>query len=113
MKKKEMWEILDKYSLPLGFAGWKTIIIKDKNNEQVDKNDYASIGVFLYTKKLEMYLSPIFYKECCESQKNILIHELMHARVKLKQLKIYQVEQQEEELMVNDIVNCVEEAMRR
>ena len=111
MKREEMWKILHKYSLPLGFGGWKMCMTKDKEKKEVKNNDIACITTCIYEKTLEIFLGPDFYKKKDIEQKNIIIHELIHARVCLKGLRLEKMENQEEELMVNDIVNCIEEAM--
>lgn len=112
MKKEEIDRILDKYGLPIGFGGWKINVTKDKNKKEVG-DDLACVAINMYAKTIELFLSPDFYKKCDKDQENILIHELVHARVQLKQLRLAKLENQEEELMVNDMVNCVEEAGRK
>lgn len=112
MKHNEIKEIINKYSIPLGFGYWIVKITKDKECVEVGKA-YAKIGTNMYMKVLDVYFSPIFYQLDNITQKNIVIHELIHARVELQHMKIEQMAMQEEELMVNDIVNCVEEAMRK
>ena len=111
MKKKEILEMLLKYSVPIGFGGWTFKATNDFDKKNV-RDNLATIKLDMWLKEADLYLSNDFYKLDETVQKNIIIHELVHGRVLLKDIKLESIMKQEEELMVNDIVSCVEEAMR-
>jgi len=105
MKRREILEFLEEYSVPIGFGGWAIKIIElDKK----DKDLLARIDVLEYNKELIVELPRTFYKFVEGKQKNILLHELIHGRVLLKQIRTSKVVEYEEELMVNDITNLAE-----
>lgn len=106
MKREEMFKILDKYKQHIGFADWK-IVLSAKYSDL--GSNFAEVGTDMYEKILTIDLSKKLIKEHSHMIENVLIHELVHARVRLFKSRYEAIKDQEEELMVNDIVRMAVE----
>ena len=107
MKIKEILEFVEKLKIPIGFGNYE---IKAKRVNSLD-GDYARIEIQEYMRDITIELPPDFFKLPLKTQKNVLIHELIHCRVLLSQVRTEKIAEKEEELMVNDITTLVEEVM--
>jgi len=105
MRKKEILEFLKANSAAIGFGGWDIVI---KRVKTVDNGDLARIEIGDYLKELTLELPDIFLKLPEKKQRNTLIHELVHGRVLLSQLKTRNNIEYEEEMLVNDITTMME-----
>ena len=106
-----MLNLLVKYAIPMGFGGWEIYLNKDIKKKHVG-DDWAIIYTNMYLKKLDIHLSPVVFKMSDAEQRNVLIHELVHGRIDLSESRSKRIVEQEEELLANDLVNAIEEAMR-
>lgn len=80
LTKKQIFKylkILNKYKDIVGFAGWKIFLSSDV----AKSGDIANISTDELEKELKVELFSYFMNSPEEKQINILIHELIHARV--------------------------------
>ena len=68
----------------------------------------AAVNPDIYEKELKIKLSTGFRGLSVTRQRNILIHELVHARVNIYEQKISALQAEEQEYMVNDLVRGLE-----
>jgi len=103
---KRITALIQKLSIPLGFGYWEINIRKSK--KELGGN-LATILADSYNKTLDMTLSKELEKVKQEQITNIVIHELIHAKIALLNDKVDKYRESEEEFTVNDIVHCIEE----
>jgi len=98
-----MYEILEKYKTAIGFGNYNITI--SKNYEDIDC--YMNVEPSMYLQTLYITLGTILKQETDRFIKETLIHELVHARFRLYELRYEDMKEQEEELFVNDVVNVI------
>ena len=91
-----------------GFADWKIAVKIDPSDDE----DYAySTNIKYLDKEMVIALTTLFFDLDKEQQLNILIHELIHSRLLVAQLKTEKMTEDikyyNEEEAVNDITNGV------
>jgi len=91
-----------------GFADWKIAVKIDPND---DENFAYSTNVNYLDKEMVIVLTNLFFNLDKEQQLNTLIHELIHSRIHIAQLKTEKMTEDikyyNEEEAVNDITNGV------
>jgi hypothetical protein len=107
MTRAEMLHILHSFMPIVGFAGWRISVLK---YGKVDMDDnIANVEIDRLEKTLEIVLSTAHFKPLPRKVKrNVLIHELIHARVDLYQKIAKVLIDDAEEDMVNDIARGLE-----
>ena len=95
----------DKYKTYVGYDGW-TIII-DKNTLE-NSSSIAEVGTCIYEKTMTITFSKDFLKFTDKQKANVLMHEMVHSRVRYAEKKIDEIKSIEEEHLVNDIVRGYE-----
>lgn len=99
---------------PIGLGNFTLVINKHK---RVDPEKEAQIFVNPFGKEVTIDLYGDFYRSDENRQRRILIHELIHGRVRLKEFKIdnytEDIKHNEEEYMVNDIVELSSYLLRK
>ena len=88
-----------------GFAGWHITLCA---TTKPMGTSYAIINSDIYEKTLYLELSDAFTKLPKKRQANILLHELIHARLDYCEKKINEYRDIETEHAVNDIVRGIE-----
>lgn len=97
-------KFLNKYKELVGFAGWKVFLYN-----KVEPNDsIARIWADAAEKELEIYLFESFLELSDDQQKNVLFHELVHARVAYFRVLSNRATGFLEEDLVNDLVRGFE-----
>jgi hypothetical protein len=99
-------DFLEFYKTCVGLSDWKIFLCTDTTDKGDSKAEVESDA---YEKTLKIELSHEFPKLTDKEQKNVLFHELVHARVNVTELLIKNHKDIEEEHMVNDIVRGFEE----
>jgi hypothetical protein len=104
MNKKQMFKILECFKKHVGLSGYKILISKDYHK----LDSLATVEPDIYEKTITITLSKEFKKKDDKAQRNILIHELVHARVEIFNMKVELLRNEEEEYLVNDITRGLE-----
>lgn len=97
---------LNKNKSLVGFADY-TISINSEY-EPLDDTCLAECFVDMYEKNLRLLISDKFKKMTIVQIENVLIHELIHARVDLFNQKIVKNNELEEEFLVNDLTRGIQ-----
>ena len=104
MDKDRMLYILATFQSLVGLEGY-TISLTESPH---DNDGAAEVKSNIYEKTLDIDLKKKFYELDDKGQRNVLIHELVHARVEISQLHARVLIEHTEELLVNDIVRGLE-----
>ena len=108
MNKNDIKSFLDKYKSYIGFGNYSVSINKHK---RVAPDKVAQVFTNPFSKELVIDIYGDFDKNTEEGQKELLIHELVHGRIRLKEFKVSRyketIEHDEEEHMVNDLTKFV------
>jgi len=97
-------DFLNVYKPLVGLSDWKIIL----GIGEVDKDTLAALDTNLLEQTLTIGLSEEFFKLSKKRQKNVLFHELLHARVSVFRERYREFKDLEEEYMVNDLVRGME-----
>jgi hypothetical protein len=103
-QKKKYLDFMNHTKRYIGLSDWN-VIIKSKI---ADMDKFATVMTDMYEKELVIELSIDFMKFHPDRQKNILFHELTHARMSIIEIKIDEFKTIEVEHCVNDIVRGFE-----
>jgi len=111
MKKKTEIEkykrFLDKYKSYVGMGDYR-VVLEPKTKIE----GFAEVDTDYYEKIIKISLSDKFYETGISQRKNILFHELVHARIDAFDSKVNKLKEDEEEEFVNDIVRGFEKHKR-
>ncbi len=110
MKPQAILQHLHQHKSILGLSDW-SISLNPK--APIEGDCYATVTPNTWEKTLEISLMPDFHKQSDNRQKNILLHELIHARVAIAQDKIKQHTEIEEEHLVNDLTRGIEDLLNK
>jgi hypothetical protein len=88
-----------------GLSDWK-IMLKAKLLDLGD--NFAEVKCDIYEKELRIAISKKLKKQSFAYQKNVLLHELLHARYEIFQNRIQELIKYEEENFINDIIRGIE-----
>lgn len=104
-KIKQYLVILNRYKTYFGLGDYKITL----SNKLLpgDGSYLARVEPDRYEKTLGVELYGAFLKKTPAEQKNILVHELVHARVAIFQEECEKLCGESEEMMVNDITSGV------
>lgn len=100
MNKKEKYKILNKFKHYVGLGDY-IVIITDVEPE--DNNAWAEVEINRFEQTVSIDLSDKLKKRSKNFQQEILVHELVHARIQLFHKKTEADREDEEEYMVNEI----------
>ena len=101
---KNYIKFLNTYKGLMGFSEFE-ICLATTAKEQ---DNLAEVETNIFEKQIKIALSLDFLKKNQKEKRNILFHELTHARICYAKLKIEEHTNIEEEHMVNDIVRGFE-----
>jgi hypothetical protein len=106
MKRKQMLEIMNEFKVLVGLGDFKVLL----NGEFQDlKDNFAEVEPDIWEKTLSVKLAKKFKTAPFPQQRNILIHEMVHARFGIFSQKCAQLAETEEELFINDVVRGLEQ----
>lgn len=110
MKKSEIVRFLNKWKGPIGF-GNRRVLVEIFPPDKPFEDYYASCLVTIHGETLDIKIHPDLFRESLKFQKEVLIHELVHARVELAEDElaagIESIRRDITERMVNDIVRLI------
>jgi len=95
---------LNSHKKLVGLTDWDIILIKEIG----DLSDLAQVEPNLYEKKLTITLSNDFIELNHSRKKNVLIHELIHGRIEVFNLRKATVLEELEEDLANDLTRGFE-----
>jgi len=101
---KEYLTFLDKYKDLVGLSGWKIMVA----TTYVDMDSYATAEPDIYEKTVKITLSKKFSEFKKERKHNILLHELVHARICVYNQELQEYIRIKEEHLVNDLTRGYE-----
>jgi len=105
-QQKKYLKFLDDYKQYVGLSDWNILLCTTTKN---DSSCMAEAEPNIYEKRINITLMDSFLSASEKNQTNILFHELLHARVCIKEKLVEEHSDIEEEHMVNDIVRGFEE----
>jgi len=88
----------------VGLTDYKIIL----SPETLETDSMAEVDPDIYEKELTVMLSADFHKLSHDKKKNVLLHELLHGRIEIFNIKKAQVVEELEEDLVNDMVRGFE-----
>lgn len=91
---------LEKNKHRVGLSGWKILLATEPSSSNTD---FAEVAPDIYEKTLKIQVTNRFLNSSNKEQKNILIHELVHARICIFNQMVREHTAILEEHMVNDI----------
>jgi hypothetical protein len=106
MNRKEISNLLNTYKTLIGLSDYKINLVSGYHD--LGSNHIAEEDVDIYEKEIEIKLSNDFNELCDKKKRNVLLHEIIHARIYAYNAKLEEIIATEEELLVNDITNAVE-----
>jgi hypothetical protein len=101
---KEYLSYLDSFKFYMGLSDWRILL----STEATEMEARATCDPDIYEKTVKIQLSIDFINKPEHEQLNILLHELIHARVLVMKQKIDEYREIEEEHLVNDLVRGFE-----
>ena len=104
-KHKIFAEFLNEHKSLAGLSDWNIVLSKKLKN---GKDSYAEVLTDSLEKEIEIMLYSSFMKFNEKRQANILMHELVHARVSVYKEQIEKLQEDLEENLVNDITRGFE-----
>lgn len=93
----------DKKSL-IGLSDWVVLL----NGDFKDMDEYATVEFDIYEKTLKVDLSVKFESVDVRRKRNILMHELVHAKIGIYNEEIKELIRVREEHLVNDLTKGYE-----
>lgn len=102
---KWIGEIMNSFKDKFGLADYKIFI---NSNKFTSDGTIAKMDFNWFEKELVLQLSEDFFELPEEKQYNVLIHELLHARVGLLEFVKSRLTADLEEQFVNDVVRGIE-----
>lgn len=104
LTKKEMLEILDKFKKLVGLSDYSIYLTEDK----ITDGHLAEANLDDLEKEIYVVLGPPFFKLPNYKKRNVLIHEMIHSRVNLFNIRVDKLKNYEEETLVNDLTRGLE-----
>lgn len=99
-KVKKHLDFVDANKDLVGLSDWR---VKFNCKEEAQGDMLARVEADIYEQELTVYLSNAFMKKDALVQQNILLHELIHARVLVYHIQSNKACELLEEQMVNDL----------
>lgn len=91
----------------VGLEGWKIMVA----NTYVDMEAYATVEPDIYEKTMKITLGKKFEKTDKIRKNNILLHELVHAKICIYNQEIDELIKSREEHLVNDLTRGYEKLL--
>lgn len=101
-------KFLNRYKGFMGLSDYRIVL----ETERAKIEEFAEVDADIHEKIIKISLSDKFYEAGTSQRKNILFHELVHARIDIFDTKVGKLKTEEEEDMVNDIVRGFEKHKR-
>jgi muramoyltetrapeptide carboxypeptidase LdcA involved in peptidoglycan recycling len=96
---------LEKYKCLVGFSDWSVKLNKVAKNH--GQKTIAFVGIDIWEKELTVELTENFLEKPKDEQENVLLHELVHGRVRYFKERMKEFEEVEEEHLVNDLTRGI------
>jgi len=105
MNRKEISKLLNEYKTLIGLSDYKIKLVGGYHD--LGSDHIAEEEIDIYEKEVEIKLSNDFNGLCDKKKRNVLLHEIIHARIYAYNAKLEEIIANEEEHLVNDITNAV------
>ena len=90
----------------IGLSDWT--IILHTHTDKLGTKTLATVSTDIWEKELNVTVTEDFLKKSIQKQNNILLHELIHVRIRYFRERVSEFESIEEEHLVNDLTRGFE-----
>lgn len=98
-KAGEIISFVDNHKSLVGMSDWNVIVLE----KLLDNDSKAEVDIDIYEQILKLSISKCFLNSSLGEQQQILIHELVHARIAAFDDKVEKFVAIEQELLANDL----------